>query len=329
MIRNARVNGTGRYAFTAEEKTEIEATFETAEGQVQRRLAVLHLYAKGKSYADIMQVTGYSEASILRFLQMYEKDGLTSLCSEPYSGRHKRTANHYELSLEQIDALRESYENTTKTHIARRFQALLLRSEGKTLSEVAEATGYSKTRIAQLMKKYREGGAAAIAGKTRTHIAIKHIFTPEQKTEITEARKVVTDKRITKRLDALLLRTEGKTIEQIGSKVGFHPMTVMSLIQKYQESGIKSIITSKHGVHGGSNRRYLSYDEESTTLEPFRIKVENGGGVTTTEIKTALETKICHSITETYVKQVMRRHHWTIGWMPPGKGSQDFGDRAE
>lgn len=232
----------GRYIFTAEEKDLIEAAYKTATGPAQRRLEALYLHADGKSYDEIIQATGYSESSVCRILRRYREDGLAPIYNEPFTGKRKYSANHYELTPEQISELRAEFENAAKPYVAKRFRALLLRSEGKTLSEVAAATGFSENTVFQLAKRYREGGAAAIVGKSRPHTAFKHTFTQEQKYEIAEARKVVADNKIAKRLDALLLRIEGKTMGQIGSEVGFHPMTVMNLVRKYQENGLESII---------------------------------------------------------------------------------------
>lgn len=254
-MKPTRANRTGRYAFTAEEKAKIDAAYQAASGLARRRLEVLRLYAQGETYAYIIKTTAYSETTILKILRRYDEDGLDPIYDEPYTGKRKYPATRFEFTAAEIAELKEGCKKAAKPHVARRFKALPLRSEGKTLAEVATATGFTETNIIYLVKKYREGGTAALVGKSRPPIAFRYKFTQAQKAEIAEARKTVTLKRIAKRLDALLLRTEGKTVEQIASEVGLHPMTVMTLIRKYQEQGIGSIIANRKT---GKNSQKLS-----------------------------------------------------------------------
>lgn len=317
-MNNRRAVSSRRHVFTEKEKAEIDAACETAADPALRRLEVLRQYAEGKTYDQIVQATGYSKSAVWRILRRYLADGLEPIRSEPVTGKRKYTANRYELTPEQIAELEEGYKNAVKPHVARRFKALLLRCEGKTMREAADATGLSVSRIVHFTHNYRKYGIAALTGKTRASAASR-IFTSEQKNELAEARKAATDKRIIKRLDAVCLCAEGKTTAEISAEVGLHHETVKNLIRKYWKHGIEGIIRNGYGKQGHSNRRYLSYEEESAALEECRLAAKDGRIITTEEIKAALESRIGHSVTCAYVKLVARNHDWVPGWVPPSE----------
>ena len=50
----------------------------------------------------------------------------------------------------------------------------------------------------------------------------KYTFTEEEKQELQKAREKNRDKKIEKRLEALVLETEGKKNKEISEKTGFH-----------------------------------------------------------------------------------------------------------
>lgn len=305
------------YTFTEEEKAAAKSAYESASNDaVRRRLKTLWLYADGKTYAEIIQATGYNSSSICRILRRYKKEGLEPFIHEPPTGKRKYGALNYEFTTEQIRELQEGYRNASKPHVARRFQALLLRSEGKTLTEVADATNFSMDNISRLITAYRKEGVQSVVGKPHPSRAFKHNFTSEQRLEIEKALKAATETRVIKRLEALRYRAEGKTMEEAAVAVGLHPMTVMDLVRKYQEQGLASIVKNRNSK-GKASWRYLSFDKESAVLEPFRIKAEQGQRVDIADIQTALESEIGHIVSETYVTEMLKKHGWVRCWMPP------------
>ena len=71
-------------------------------------------------------------------------------------------ASRYVFSEEQIQDLAEAAKENKKKDVDKRLRALMMRASGKTLAEIAVATGYSFSGIVKLVSKYREGGLSAI-----------------------------------------------------------------------------------------------------------------------------------------------------------------------
>lgn len=225
---------TKKYELTPEQISEIKSYDGKKLSELAaRRLKIFQFRADGKSNEEIIKATGYSEATVIRLLHDYMTDGLETVLGRPRTGKRQYMAQNYELTPEQIAELKQGYETATKEHVARRFRVLLMRAEGKTIGEVADATGFSTENVVRLTKEYRKNGVAAVIGKPRPSTSFKHKFTAKQRNEIAAARKKV---------EALWLRCEGRTMEEIGAAVGLHPMTVMQLVRKYQEQGISSVV---------------------------------------------------------------------------------------
>ena len=89
---------------------------------------------------------------------------------------------------------------------------------------------------------------------------------------IAAARKKNKNKRAEKRLYALELRAEGKSLAEVSAATGFHSAYITQLTAKYRAGGIGAI----SGNHYGGNRRNMSEEEEASLLKPFREKAENG-----------------------------------------------------
>ncbi|MEY8389475.1 helix-turn-helix domain-containing protein [Oscillospiraceae bacterium 38-13] len=305
------------YTFSEEEKAEINAAREKATFELAlRRLEVLRLRAAKKSNAEITQAAGYHKSTITRISKLYKEKGIEAVLNESLTGKRKYDTSNREFTPEQIRELQEGYKNASKPHVARRFQALLLRSEGKTLREVADVTNFSMGNLSKLITAYRKYGVRAVHGKAQPARVFKHRFTAEQKHEIEKALKEATEARVIKRLKALRYRAEGKTIEEAATAVGLHPMTVMALVRKYQEQGLASIAKNR-GNKGKPCWRYLSFEEESSVLEPFRSRAEQGQRIDISDIQTALESEIGHIVSETYVTEMLKKHGWVRCWMPP------------
>lgn len=135
---------------------------------------------------------------------------------------------------------------------------------------------------------------------------MKYKFSEEQLAEIKAARRANKDKRVEKRLEVLELRCVGVSQKEISEKTGFHRSYVCSLIKKYSEKGIQSVIES----HYGGNRRNMSLDEEAEFLEQFNKKAEQGQMLDIHEIEEAYREKVGHSIGHAQVYRVLHRHGW-------------------
>ena len=73
-------------------------------------------------------------------------------------------ACRYKFTEEQIQELMNEAKASKKNDVDSWLCALLMCARGKRLEEVAQTTGYSFGNITKLVRTYREGGLAAIAG---------------------------------------------------------------------------------------------------------------------------------------------------------------------
>ena len=76
-------------------------------------------------------------------------------------------------------------------------------------------------------------------------------ITEEQQKEIAEARKENKNKNVERRLKAIALRAEGKTLREIGEQCGYHPSYISNILSAYNKGGLEAII----GNHYTGNRR--------------------------------------------------------------------------
>ena len=134
----------------------------------------------------------------------------------------------------------------------------------------------------------------------------KYTFTEEEKEELQRYRKQNRDKRIEKRLEALVLRAEGKCNREISEKTGFHTQYITVLVSRYKAQGIESIT----GNHYHGNRRNLSFEEEAQLLEPFCQAAEAGQIVSVSEIKAVYQEAVGHTIGSAQIYRVLHRHGW-------------------
>lgn len=71
----------------------------------------------------------------------------------------------YKFSAEQYAEIKAAQKKNRDKQIERRMRVLVMRSEGKRLREIAEATGYGHAHITNLIRKYFEEGLSAISEK--------------------------------------------------------------------------------------------------------------------------------------------------------------------
>ena len=124
--------------------------------------------------------------------------------------------------------------------------------------------------------------------------------------KIVAARKKNKDKRAEKRLQALELRAEGKSAEEVSAATGFHKAYISQLTAKYQKGGIEAIA----GNHYGGNHRNMSAEEEAALLEPFREEAEAGQIVEVSKIKSQYEEAVGHRIGGSQIYCVLERNGW-------------------
>jgi transposase len=145
----------------------------------------------------------------------------------------------------------------------------------------------------------------------------------EQVSEIEEARKRNRDKRVEKRLKALLLHSEGKKRAEIARETEFAETYISELVSKYCNQGIGAMVDNKYG----GNHRNMSYTEEEEFLQDYKQQAQQGQIIEVSAIKAAYEAKVGHTIGGSQIYYLLRRHGWRK-LMPRSKHPNKASDEA-
>lgn len=123
---------------------------------------------------------------------------------------------------------------------------------------------------------------------------------------IREAARKNKNKRVDKKLQVLILRSEGKSNEEISKRTGYNNRYITTLIGQYRKQGLEEFIRMKQTSH----HRNLSEEQESIVLQQFEQEAEAGHELTVTEIRKGLEEVLGRETTPDYVYRVLHRHGW-------------------
>ena len=137
-------------------------------------------------------------------------------------------------------------------------------------------------------------------------MAKSYEISQSQLLEIAAARKKNRNKNVERRLYVLVMRAEGKSLEEISEKTGYHLSTASKLIARYMRDGISAIAEN----HYKGNRRNMSFEEEAAILTPFIERAKRGEMVDIKEIAAAYQKAVPHKISDTQIYYVLHRHGW-------------------
>ena len=137
-------------------------------------------------------------------------------------------------------------------------------------------------------------------------MAKSYEISESQLLEIETARNKNRNKNIERRLYVLVMRAEGKSLEEISEKTGYHISTASKLIARYMRDGISAIAEN----HYKGNRRNMSFEEEAAILTPFIERAKRGEMVDIKEIAAAYQKAVPHKISDTQIYYVLHRHGW-------------------
>ena len=121
---------------------------------------------------------------------------------------------------------------------------------------------------------------------------------------IKEKEAATKDKNISRRLQVLMLRYEGKKVAEIASILKIHKVSVTQMCARYREQGLEEYARNKYTSH----YRLLSWAEEEKILNRFTAQA--GKLVTAMEIKAALDEACGRDTGHMYVYNVLKRHQW-------------------
>ena len=134
---------------------------------------------------------------------------------------------------------------------------------------------------------------------------MKRFQITEAEYEAIKAKEAETkDKNVSRRLRALMLWYEGKSLKEIGEILDVHPISVNGMSRRYREQGLEEYSRNKYESH----YRLLSKEQESEVLEQF--KGQEGKQITAKEIKEALDKAYGKETGHMYVYNVLKRHGW-------------------
>lgn len=134
----------------------------------------------------------------------------------------------------------------------------------------------------------------------------RYQISKEQVAELEKARKENTNKRVEKRLEALLMHAMGKKRAEIAAKTDFAKSYVSELVSKYCIKGIDAIVENNYV----GNRHNMTYIEEEAFLEAYKKQAEQGQIIEISAIKAAYEEKVGHTIGGSQIYYVLHRHGW-------------------
>lgn len=133
-----------------------------------------------------------------------------------------------------------------------------------------------------------------------------HKISAEQAAEIAQLRKKICDTEVDKRLRSVQLRGEGKNNKEISETVEASTDMVSRWVSLYIKGGVEALLPKKKT----GRPRNLSFEEELKLLAQFYESAEKGQMIEVSEIKSAYENKVGHSIGGSQIYYVLQRHGW-------------------
>jgi len=110
------------------------------------------------------------------------------------------------------------------------------------------------------------------------------------------------------RIQCVWLRaTLGMSSEEVARAIGWHPVSVRRVQARYLREGAASLI----GVgRGGRRHENLTVQEERALLSDFLAEAERGGMLEVSVLKAAYEQAVGHSVPNSTVYRMLKRHGW-------------------
>jgi len=130
----------------------------------------------------------------------------------------------------------------------------------------------------------------------------------QDRLSLKEMLKTVRTKADYQRVQCLWLRAElGMNSTQIAAAVGFTKGTVRVIQHMYFTEG-ESVLVGEG--RGGRRHQYLTTEEEDDLLKDFFDKAQEGGVLVVSEIKSAYEKEVEHTVNKSTVYRMLERHGW-------------------
>lgn len=135
-----------------------------------------------------------------------------------------------------------------------------------------------------------------------------NLFTSENLKELKAALKNPAYAPYHRRLQAILLRSEGLSFKKIGDLTGYVPQTVKNQVDKYFKEGLSAVVKESRG---GRNRAYLTVEQEQAFFKKILdSSLEVGELVTTTLLFRAYQEEIGQEVPRQTFYALLKRHGW-------------------
>lgn len=139
---------------------------------------------------------------------------------------------------------------------------------------------------------------------------------------IREKMKNCKNKNAYRRMEAVALRSEGKSNEEAAEITKYTPDWISKLVSLYKRRGIAAL--AEDGRKGG-NHKNLSNEKEQEILDCFKNSAEAGNIITPTEIKKKYDEELGRETKPTFIYAVLKRHGWRMV-MPRSKHPKKASD---
>ena len=124
--------------------------------------------------------------------------------------------------------------------------------------------------------------------------------------EVKNRRKQTKDKRLDRKLQVIELRYEGKTGNEIASKLDYSKNQVSLICKAFVSQGIEEFCRQKYTSH----KRLMSLEQEKQFLQKYKETAEKGQIVSAVEIKKELDKLFQRDTGKSYVYNLLKRHGW-------------------
>jgi transposase len=131
-------------------------------------------------------------------------------------------------------------------------------------------------------------------------------FSEKEVAELEAAKKKNKNKKVDKRLEALLLRSQKASRKVVSEKTGFSKQYITDLTSQYHNKGLAAVSEN----HYRGNHRNMSFAEEEKLLQTFEKAAESGQIVGVDDIRRAYEEKLGRSVEKSHghIYQMLKRH---------------------
>ena len=248
-----------RHKFTHEQIEELKQAYRFPKSKLaEKHIRAVLLYAQGKPYAEICEITGYSEINISKLVTSYSREGLKAIQGhQGHQGHRGRQVNRRKGAFaaigagdssdrsRRIAALVAALNLSSDSWEKRRLTAVLLSSRQFPMEKIMQKTRYSAVQIRRLCGEYLDNGLDKfLAHKSRPYNDERlwsQKVTPQQIEEVKKVYETAAHPVVAKRCKLVLLRMQGMTNMQAAKEAGMTENTATKVFCTYIKEGLPAL----------------------------------------------------------------------------------------